>query len=101
MVTRRSQGRNRKFYIETFRPAFNLHRGGTDAKTCMRVHDGGPGFSSDECSPSMTSLWHVHGVLNQTEAIALVLESAAGMDVPNVRQIVGHVKSYSTLPPEG
>lgn len=89
------------YYIEVYRPSFQTQRSANNKiKTRIKIHRG-RGFCVDELHPSMTALFHVHGVQTQDEAIARVLESAAGVDVPEVRRIIVHERNLSALPPEG
>jgi hypothetical protein len=58
-------------YVETYRPCFP-YKG-----VCVRVHKE-KGFNRDALSPDMTSVWEVQGVKTKEDAIACVIEKAAG-----------------------
>lgn len=64
----------REFYVETYRPAYPEHG------IHVRVHTSRD-YGTDHLSPGMTSVWHVSHVRTKEEAIAAVIERAAGKNV--------------------
>ena len=93
--------RKEDYVVETFRPSMAVSsHGGQPAQTRVKVHRRDTFNLDADAHPSLTSLWEVKHVWTQQEAMAHIIEAAAGMTRENVRLIVGHAPSVSVLPPE-
>lgn len=64
----------REYYVETYRPPY------PERGIKVRVH-AARDYSVDTLSPDMTSVWHVTHVATKQDAVAAVIERAAGRNV--------------------
>lgn len=71
----------RTFYVETYRPPF------PDTGVKVTVHRD-RNYSADVLNPGMTSVFEVRGVRTKLEALAVMVEHAAGKPVM-VRKVFG------------
>ena len=69
------------YYVETYRPPF------PERGVRYRVHSQ-RAYSRDTLSPDMTAVFEVDNARTKAQAVALVIEKAAGHDV-TVRRILG------------
>lgn len=86
-------GPNNDFYVETYRTTYaGKSKPQPIHVQTHRTSEKCP-LDRDNLHPGLTSLWFVHGVHTASHATALILESAAGYDHPNVRLIMGGERS--------